>query len=138
AEALAERARAGVDVRVLCDAVGSQWTPAFFFRRLEDAGATVHVYHTVREALWRFRPLRILNRRDHRKLLVVDDRVAYFGGMNVIDQSLAGKVAETDQQPLSGGWRDVHVRLCGPEQSAIADSFGRSWRRALGQKIGRR
>jgi cardiolipin synthase len=137
-EALIERARAGLDVRLLYDAIGSQTTPSWFFRAIKQAGAHVHCFHSLWEAFFSLSPFRILNRRNHRKLLVVDDRVAYFGGMNVIDQSLAGKVAETDQLPLSGGWRDVHVRLAGPAQPAIADSFERSWRRALGQKVGRR
>jgi cardiolipin synthase A/B len=138
ADALIDRARAGLDVRLLYDAIGSQTTPSWFFRAIKQAGGKVHCFHSLWEAFFSLSPFRILNRRNHRKLLVVDERVAYFGGMNVIDQSLAGKVAETDQLPLSGGWRDVHVRLLGPDQSSIADSFSRSWRRALGEKIGRR
>jgi cardiolipin synthase len=138
ADALAEAARTGADVRLLCDAVGSQWTPAAFFRPLVEAGATVHFYHTVREALWRFRPLRILNRRDHRKLLVVDDRVAYFGGMNIVDASSARTVDRAELLPSSAGWRDVHVRLEGPQQGQVAESFDRSWRRAHGEKVPRR
>src|SRR4051812_10460742 len=65
AEALKERARAGVDVRVLYDAVGSQWTPLAFFRELRQAGVRVHAFHSLWEALWRFSFLRVLNRRDH-------------------------------------------------------------------------
>jgi cardiolipin synthase len=138
ADALIDRARAGLDVRLLYDAIGSQTTPSWFFRAIKQAGAKVHCFHSLWEAFFSLSPLRILNRRNHRKLLVVDDRVAYFGGMNVIDQSLAGTVAEADQQPLSGGWRDVHVRLSGPRQTDIAESFQRSWRRALGLKVKRR
>ena len=96
AAALQERARAGVDVRVLYDAVGSQATPGSFFRDLERAGANVHEFHSFWEALWKFSFLRILNRRDHRKLLVVDDRVAYFGGMNVVDASSARTVEQAE------------------------------------------
>jgi cardiolipin synthase len=138
ADALIDRARAGLDVRLLYDAIGSQTTPSWFFREIKQAGARIHCFHSLWEAFTSLSPFRIVNRRNHRKLLVVDDRVAYFGGMNIIDQSLTSKVAETDQLPLSGGWRDVHVRLCGPEQAAIADSFNRSWRRGLRQKVSRR
>jgi cardiolipin synthase len=138
AEALAERARAGVEVRVLYDAVGSQSTPRSFFRPLEQAGATVHAFHSLWEALWKFQFLRILNRRDHRKLLVVDDRVAYFGGMNIVNTASAGNVRQAEHLPTSAGWRDVHVRLEGPDQRGVADSFDRSWRRAHGEPIARR
>jgi cardiolipin synthase len=137
-QALEERARAGVDVRVLYDAIGSQTTSAAFFRRLIDAGVQVHAYHTIGEALYRFSPLRILNRRDHRKLIVIDDRIAYFGGMNIVDQGSTATAARAEALPISAGWRDVHVRLAGPQQVDVADSFERSWRRAHRQRIGKR
>ncbi len=135
AEALKERARAGVDVRLLYDAIGSQTTPASFFARLQRAGVQVHVFHSLWEAFWHFSPLRVLNRRDHRKLLVIDDHVAYFGGMNIVDVSSAVAVARAEHLPMSAGWRDVHVRLDGPQQAEIAESFDRSWRRARGEPV---
>ena len=136
ADALKERARAGVKVRILYDAIGSQWTSSSFFRDLQNAGAEVHVYHSLWEALWRFSFLRVLNRRDHRKLLVVDDRVAFFGGMNVADtgHALAWN-KEVEPVPKSVGWRDVHVRLVGPQQVEIAASFDRFWRAAHGERL---
>jgi cardiolipin synthase len=138
-EALQERARAGVDVRVLYDAIGSQTTPGWFFRNLEKAGARVHAFHSFWEALWRFSFLRVLNRRNHRKVVVIDDQIAYFGGMNLIEPSSAGQVREPGGLPTSsGGWRDVHVRLVGSQQPEVAESFDRSWRRAHGEKIERR
>ncbi|MBY0528551.1 MAG: phosphatidylserine/phosphatidylglycerophosphate/cardiolipin synthase family protein [Gemmataceae bacterium] len=136
--ALQERARAGLDVRVLYDAIGSQTTPAAFFRVLRRAGVKVHSYHSVGEAVASWSLLSILNRRDHRKLLVIDDQVGYFGGMNIVDQTQPRAVAETDQQPLSSGWRDMHVRLSGPQQIELAESFFRSWQRARGQRVKRR
>lgn len=138
AAALADRARAGVEVRVLYDAIGSQWVPRSFFRALAEAGASVHEFHSFWEALWRFSFLRVLNRRDHRKLLVVDERVAYFGGMNVVDTTSAPQLHKAEHLPTSAGWRDLHVRLEGPAQRGVAESFDRSWRRAHGEKIGRR
>src|SRR6266852_3400288 len=69
ADVLKDRARAGLDVRLHYDAIGSLTTPSRFFRDLERAGVRVHTYHSLWEALWRFRFLRILNRRNHRKLL---------------------------------------------------------------------
>jgi cardiolipin synthase len=135
AEVLKERARAGVEVRLLYDAIGSQSTPSSFFAHLQRAGVQVQVYYSVWEAFWRFSPLSVLNRRDHRKLLVIDDRAAYFGGMNIVDVSSAVAAARAEHLPMSAAWRDVHVRLQGPQQGEIADSFDRSWRRARGERL---
>lgn len=137
AEAIKERAQAGVEVRVLHDAIGSQETPGWFFADLAKAGVNVHVFHSLGEAFWRFSFLRILNRRDHRKLLIVDDRVAYFGGMNIVDATSA-RAAHAELLPASTSWRDVHLRLVGPQQKEIADSFDRSWRKAHGERTPRR
>src|SRR5438445_2998300 len=128
AEALQERARDSLDVRLLYDALGSGATPASFFRRLEYAGVQVHAFHSLWEALWRFSLFRILNRRDHRKLLIIDDRVAYFGGMNLADP---GQIRSgVRRRAASTGWRDIHIRLCGSRQAELAESFERSWKRA--------
>jgi cardiolipin synthase len=138
AEALKDRARAGLEVRLLYDAIGSQESPASLFRSMQDAGVNVHAYHSLWEALWRFPSLRIVNRRDHRKVLVIDDRIAYFGGMNIVDAASMVLAAQAENLPLSAGWRDVHLRLVGPRQAEVADSFERSWRRAHGEPVPRR
>jgi cardiolipin synthase len=135
AEALKERARAGIEVRLLYDTIGSLTTPATFFRELEEAGVHVHAFHSVWEAFWNFSWLRILNRRNHRKLTVVDDRVAYFGGMNL---AFYGVGSESPPLSASVGWRDVHVRLTGPQQSKVVESMDRSWRMAHGERVPRR
>jgi cardiolipin synthase A/B len=135
AEALKERARAGVEVRLLYDAIGSQTTLTSFFGQLQRAGVKVHAYHSLWEAFWRFSPLRVLNHRDHRKLLVIDDHIAYFGGMNIVDVSNPEAAAQAKHHTMSAGWRDVHVRLAGPQQGEIAASFDRSWRRARGETL---
>ena len=147
AEALKERARAGLDVRVLYDAVGSQLTPSAFFTDLEKAGVKVHCFHSLREALGHLRNFRvfsIINRRDHRKLIIIDDSIGYFGGMNLIDNTtpvparrVPGSSAVT-ALTQSRSWRDVHVRLVGPQQCELAESFDRSWRRAHGLDVRRR
>lgn len=140
ADALKDRARAGLNVRVLYDAVGSQSTPAAFFKEMEDAGVQVHAYHTLWDTIRRYSifSMRVMNRRNHRKVMVVDDRVAYFGGMNIVDQSRATTPEEAKRLPISAGWRDVHMRLSGPQQEEIADSFDRSWRQAHRLRIRRR
>jgi cardiolipin synthase len=130
ADALIERAAAGVDVRIIYDAIGSLTTPQAYFDRLIAGGVQVHAFHSIRDNLWKFAFLRILNRRDHRKLLAVDDRVAYFGGMNIVDQRGIATPADLKRRnlPASAGWRDLHVRLVGPKQAEIADDFERLWR----------
>lgn len=140
ADALIEKARAGLDVRVIYDTVGSFSTPGAFFSRMEEAGVRVHAYHSFREALRRWRFFQIMNRRDHRKITVVDDRIAYFGGMNIVDQSGITSPKDVDRRdlPASAGWRDVHVRMAGPQQSEVAAAFDRIWRRAHGDRRGRR
>jgi cardiolipin synthase len=130
ADALIERARAGLDVRLMFDSVGSLTTPASVFRRLRDGGVKVHEFHTLREALWRFALFHIFNQRNHRKLLIVDDAVSYFGGMNIVDQRDLQSVNDTQRRhlPASSGWRDVHVRMVGPRQREIARAMQELWR----------
>ncbi len=132
AEALARRAAAGVDCRVMYDYVGSNATPRSFFARLERSGVQVRGYRSLWQVLRRFRSLRPFHRRDHRKLLVIDNRLAYFGGMNVVDQSGIRTVEEAKARhlPASAGWRDVHVRLFGPGQAEVAEAFARLWRKS--------
>jgi cardiolipin synthase len=131
AEALKERARAGVQVRVLYDAVGSFSTPPGLFQEMQEAGVQVHAYHTFWEAFWQLSILRILNRRNHRKLLIIDDAVAYFGGMNIVDQAepARGGQALAEGSPQAAGCRDVHVRLAGPRQPELVENMDQMWRR---------
>jgi cardiolipin synthase A/B len=141
ADALVERARAGLDVRVLYDAVGSQATPQSFFEEMSKAGVQVHAFHTLWEAarhLSLIKFFRTMNRRDHRKLTVIDDRIGYFGGMNIVHQGELPAAKEIKRLPMSAGWRDLHVRLYGSKQRELARSFERSWRQAHGMKGQRR
>ncbi len=131
AAALAERAQAGLDVRLMVDAWGSFSTPTALYNRLRASGVQVHIFHRLGEAIYALRLLEALNQRNHRKLLIVDDAIAYFGGMNIVDQSGIHSTADAKQRhlPASAGWRDVHVRLVGPRQREIADSCRRLWNR---------
>lgn len=132
-EALKDRARAGLDVRLIYDAIGCARTPRAFFTDLAQAGVQVHAYNSLSEALNHVAPLQVLNRRDHRKLLVIDDDAAFFGGMNIVDQTGITTLAEAKARrlPASAGWRDVHLRLAGPQQGEVAAAFDRLWRRRL-------
>ena len=138
ADALIDRAQAGLDVRLMYDAVGSIGTPGALFARMQDGGVQVHAYHTLGEAVRRFSLFKVFNRRNHRKLLVVDDSTGFFGGMNIVDQSGLNTVEDTKRHhlPASAGWRDVHVRLVGPKQAELADAFDRLWQRVLHRRPG--
>lgn len=140
ADLLAQKSREGLDVRVLYDAVGSQGTPSSFFLAMIAAGVQVHSYHSFWYALRRLSPLAIFNRRDHRKLFVIDEQISYFGGMNLTDTLSAVQpehgpgVAAED----AGGWRDLHVRMQGSRSAEVAESFDRAWRRAHHEPVKRR
>lgn len=137
AEALKDRARAGLQCRLMYDAIGSLTTPRAFFTDLEEAGVQVHAFHTLWNVVQRFASLRPFNRRNHRKLMVVDDQVAYFGGMNIVDQSSIHTVEDTRRLslPASAGWRDVHVRLEGPQQAEVAQAMDVHWRSQHGKRL---
>lgn len=131
ADALVERAQAGLDVRLMIDGFGSFSVPAALLNRLREAGVAVHVFHSLGQILRAPRFLQALNQRNHRKLLVVDERIAYFGGMNVVDPSGIRTTQDAKRRglPASAGWRDVHVRMEGPRQVEIAALMDRLWRR---------
>ena len=116
ATALGERARAGVDVRVHIDAAGSLfWASRRLARELVLAGAQVRWFHR-----WSWRdPLRY-NRRNHRKLLVVDGAEAYIGGFNIHVQNSRAHYGEQR-------WRDTHVRLTGAAARQAAGLFEAFW-----------
>ena len=115
AEALVNRARAGVRVRVMYDWVGGLGaTPASFWYRLEDAGVAVRAFN--RPAVWR--PLAWLP-RDHRKMLAVDGRVAYVSGLCVGDAWTGSSAVEP--------WRDTGVEISGPAVADVHAEFAEIW-----------
>lgn len=116
ADALIERAKAGVPVRILTDWVGSLTTRRGFWRRLRSAGATVRAFNPPQ--LIRVR--RNLS-RDHRKLLVVDGKTAIVGG-HCIGNEWAGKPGQ-DRQP----WRETACALDGPAARVVDQAFSRLW-----------
>jgi cardiolipin synthase A/B len=118
AGALAERAEAGVEVNVLLDAVGAAKMDRSLVERLERAGATV---------AW-FRPpkwytLNKLNNRTHRKILVVDGKVGFTGGVGIAEEWTGNC-----QDP--GHWRDTHVRVEGPATRDLLGGFLDNWAEA--------
>jgi cardiolipin synthase len=118
ATAWAERARAGVRVRVLYDAFGSRGTSGSFWRELKSYGVDARPFRP----LWTSGPIEAFT-RDHRKLLVVDGERAMTGGLCIGDE-WAGR------EPGQPCWRDTMVVVCGPAVAALDASFGRMWARA--------
>lgn len=120
---LAERARAGVQVLLLLDAVGSAKCDEEFFRPLLDAGGELAWFHPMRLKFWK-RPW--LNLRSHRKIVVIDGRVAYTGGMNVTD--------DQDERAKPGeAYRDLHLRLTGEVVASLEAVFVEDWAYATGK-----
>jgi cardiolipin synthase A/B len=120
---LIERARAGVAVRMIYDAVGSFGLPGGWVDELRDAGCEVIAFNPI--ALWR-RRFR-LSHRDHRKIIVVDNHVAFTGGLNISDD-----YASVEDGGV--GWHDMHCRVTGPIVIDLARMFRRSWIRAGGTR----
>ena len=128
ADVLIEKQRQGVQVNVMVDAVGALATPAAFFERMRAAGIRVLVFNPVNPAKakgkWE------LNNRNHRKLMVVDGRVAFTGGINIsstyANSSLFRRHEKTvDEDKV--GWRDTHVRIEGPAVAPLQWSFVNLW-----------
>ena len=133
AEALLERRRAGVQVRVIVDAVGSMKTPKEFFERLASQGVEVAVFNPINPGTVLTQGL-MLQRRDHRKLVVTDGRVAFLGGINISGvYSPYGSGGSGPSQGEKGKderpWRDTQVRIEGPVVEDLQRSFLAMWGR---------
>jgi cardiolipin synthase len=119
ADALIERARAGVRVRILYDALGSFGTSRFYWNALRRAGADVRAFHPVAS----LRAFEVFV-RDHRKLVVVDGARAMMGGLCIGDE-WAGD-PQRGRQP----WRDTMLTVCGPAAVALDAAFADAWEQA--------
>jgi cardiolipin synthase len=120
AEALSERARAGVEVQVLIDWVGSQRMEQALIDQMVEAGVHVERYHPLH---WYH--LARMNNRTHRKLLIVDGEVGFTGGVGIAD-NWAGNATAPDH------WRDSHYRLQGPAVAQMQAAFLDNWIKATG------
>jgi cardiolipin synthase len=124
---LIERAQAGVAVHLLYDDVGCFWLPRAYKRRLREAGVKVAAFNQRHKLLRLLGPSRI-NYRNHRKMLVVDGKEAWTGGLNVGNEYMG-------LSPVFGRWRDTHVRVAGPAALAAALTFREDWEWATGEAL---
>jgi cardiolipin synthase len=118
---LINRARAGVAVRIIYDAVGSFGLPDAWVDELRTAGCQVIDFNPIAPWRRRFR----LSHRDHRKLIVVDDRVGFTGGLNIASEYAAVEDGGT-------GWHDMHCRVTGAIVLDMSRMFRRNWLRSGG------
>ena len=135
AAALIAKQTQGVQVNVIRDSVGTLGTPTVFFTRLADAGIKVLEFNPVNlltaKAGWD------VNQRDHRKLLIVDGRIAFLGGINISSVysggsfSLRSKVRPDGKLP----WRDTDLQLEGPVVGELQKLFIDTWEKQKGEPL---
>jgi cardiolipin synthase len=121
--ALSERARAGVKVHVLIDWAGSKWIDHDILESMQQAGVEVMRYHKPPWYRWSR-----LNNRTHRKLLVVDGRIGFTGGVGIADQWTGNAQDEKH-------WRDSHYRVEGPVVTEMQSVFMDNWVQATGKVL---
>ena len=115
ADALIDRARRGVEVRVIYDGVGCWNVPGRFFERMREAGIDVRPFLPVRFPAFTGK----VNYRNHRKVIVIDGRVAFVGGMNIALRYVKGTWRQA--------WRDTHLRLRGGAVYGAQRAFLIDW-----------
>ncbi|MEO7852573.1 MAG: cardiolipin synthase [Rubrivivax sp.] len=130
AQALVAKQRSGVQVNLMHDSVGTLKTPRSFFEALQAAGIAVVEFNPINPLLarkdWQ------LNQRDHRKLLVVDGRVAFLGGINISSvyssgsSGSSGSRSSGDRAP-GPPWRDTDLQLRGPVVADLQKLFIDAW-----------
>jgi cardiolipin synthase len=133
AEALIAKARQGVAVSVIYDAVGALGTPREFFQPMRDAGIQVLEFNPVNPLTakvgWN------LNERDHRKLLVVDGRVAFLGGINISNVYSGGSLKSTTRHEQPKPWRDTHLQIEGPVVADYQAMYLETWKKQKGEPL---
>ncbi|TYT23635.1 cardiolipin synthase B [Luteimonas viscosa] len=123
AHALAASARRGVTVHLMLDWAGSVKMDAELLALIEDAGVRVERYRPLR-----WYNLRRLNNRTHRKLLVVDGRIGFTGGVGIADQ-WTGHAQDPDH------WRETHFRIEGPVVAQLQAAFNDNWIKTTGELL---
>lgn len=136
AQALIAKQRQGVQVNLIRDSVGTFGTPADFFQRMTDSGIQVLEFNPVNPALarkgWQ------VNQRDHRKLLIVDGRTAFLGGINISSVYSGGSSSQRRALARPAGlvaWRDTDLQLQGPVVAEFQKLFLATWAAQKGKPL---
>jgi len=126
AELLMARQRAGVQVHIIYDGIGTVGTPQSFFDNMRQAGIHLVAFNPIN-------PLKLvapwsLNHRDHRKILVVDGKIGFTGGVNISATYANSSLFHSKSAGRgSVGWRDTHIRIEGPAVAALQWTFLVTW-----------
>src|SRR5215213_3989165 len=123
AKALAAKARAGLPVKILLDAVGSSTIGDDILKLLTESGCQVEWYRPLR-----WYSLNRINNRTHRKSLIIDGRVGFTGGAGIADHWMGN--AEDERH-----WRDIQVRVQGPAVFTLQTGFARNWLETTGELV---
>lgn len=123
AEILVRKARAGLEVRVIYDAIGSWRLSGRTLRRMREAGVRTAAYDPLRFPWFR----RCATCRNHRKIVVTDGKTAYLGGINIAKYYLDGD--------YMGRWRDEHLRIEGDAVADLQRLFLADWAHATGERL---
>lgn len=124
ADILIERAKAGVEVRVIYDDVGSWSLSKKYIKRLQNGGVAIFPFLPVIFPILSSR----LNYRNHRKIIVIDGRIAFTGGINIADRYIFGS-------KKLGAWRDTHIRIVGDAALSLQVIFATDWYFASEEKL---
>jgi len=126
ADALIERARHGVKVNLMYDSLGSLHTPAGFFENLRSNGIAVVDFNPLSPFESKHWSLQKLTHRTHRKLLIIDGRTAFTGGINISEVYASGlRGSEQNTPPTS--WRDTDIEVDGPAAAEFQKVFISDW-----------
>jgi cardiolipin synthase A/B len=136
ADLLLQRQAAGVQVNLIYDSVGCLNTPREFFERLSAGGIQVLEFNPVNPLAGKKKEW-LLNNRDHRKLLVVDGRVAFIGGINISEAYSTGSSMSLTRKRESKapGWRDTHLQIEGPVVAEFQKLFMDTWSKQKGPPL---
>ncbi|MFM9435934.1 cardiolipin synthase A/B [Janthinobacterium sp. CG_23.3] len=129
ADALIEKQRAGVTVNIIYDSVGTLGVPQTFFERMRAAGIRLVAFNPVNPTKLRGDAWKI-NNRDHRKVLIVDGKTAFTGGINISDTYAKSSLFRSKSKPTEQsqvGWRDTHVKVQGPAVATFQWLFIKAW-----------
>ena len=135
AQLLMERQRAGVQVNLIRDGAGTFGTPPAFFQRMCDAGIRVLEFNPLNPLV--LRKDWELNQRDHRKLLIVDGRVAFLGGINISSVYSGGSFGSAAPRRRAGdlAWRDTDLQVRGPVVAEFQKLFLAAWQNQKGDPL---
>lgn len=144
---LMEKQRSGVQVNLIYDSVGSITTPTEFFTMLKESGINILEFNPINPT--NVRDDWNLNERDHRKLLVIDGKTAFVGGINISSVyssgSFGGSKNKSQKKPVKADakespnkgvpWRDTHLKVAGPVVAEFQKLFVATWEQQKGEPL---